>query len=94
MAALPILLSIPFVAAALLGVMFPWLAAHTPLAQRRIAARIAGAAAVLATATLLTQAPAVFAGDVVTFRVAWLPALGVDFTLRLDGWAFLFAFLI
>ncbi|HVL58406.1 MAG TPA: proton-conducting transporter membrane subunit, partial [Burkholderiaceae bacterium] len=94
MAALPILLSIPFVAAALIGVTFPWLAAQTPLAQRRNASLIAGAAAVLATATLLTQASAVFAGESVIFRIAWLPALGVDFTLRLDGLAFLFALLI
>ena len=43
---------------------------------------------------LLTNLPAVLAGEVVTARVDWLPTLGLNFTLMLDGLGFFFAFLI
>ncbi len=43
---------------------------------------------------LLTNLPAVLAGEVVTARVDWMPALGLNFTLMLDGLGFFFAFLI
>jgi len=47
----------------------------------------------LLTAFLL-MAPVVERGWVVGQGVAWAPALGVDFTLRLDGFSFLFCLLI
>ncbi len=43
---------------------------------------------------LLTNLPAVIAGEVVTARVDWIPTLGLNFTLMLDGLGFFFAFLI
>tara|TARA_R110002049_G_scaffold10127_3_gene50456 strand:- start:162220 stop:165042 length:2823 start_codon:yes stop_codon:yes gene_type:complete len=43
---------------------------------------------------LLTNAPTVLAGGVVTARVEWLPSLGLNFTLMLDGLGFFFALLI
>ncbi|MFY0613302.1 MAG: monovalent cation/H+ antiporter subunit A, partial [Hyphomicrobiaceae bacterium] len=43
---------------------------------------------------LLSNLPAVLAGEVVTARVDWLPILGLNFTLMLDGLGFFFAFLI
>ena len=43
---------------------------------------------------LLTNLPAVIAGDVVMARVDWMPALGLNFTLMLDGLGFFFALLI
>ena len=39
-------------------------------------------------------APAIAAGRAVTWRIAWVPSLGVDVALRLDGFSFLFALLI
>ncbi|TFH88678.1 monovalent cation/H+ antiporter subunit A [Billgrantia azerbaijanica] len=51
-------------------------------------------APLLALALLLIQAPAVLAGDVVTLQLAWMPLLGLDLALRLDGLALLFALLI
>ena len=39
-------------------------------------------------------APAVFAGEVPRWSVAWLPALGLKFGFRMDGLAWLFALLI
>jgi multicomponent K+:H+ antiporter subunit A len=43
---------------------------------------------------LLTNLPTVLAGDVVMARVDWMPALGLNFTLMLDGLGFFFALLI
>ena len=43
---------------------------------------------------LLTNLPAVLAGEVVTARVDWMPTLGLNFTLMLDALGFFFAFLI
>ena len=43
---------------------------------------------------LLTNMPAVLAGEVVTARIDWMPTLGLNFTLMLDGLGFFFAFLI
>lgn len=45
-------------------------------------------------AAIATQLPAVFDGETVEERWAWLPTLGVEFHLRLDGIAALFAALI
>jgi multicomponent K+:H+ antiporter subunit A len=43
---------------------------------------------------LLTNLPQVLRGEVVTARVEWLPELGLNFTLMLDGLGFFFALLI
>ena len=43
---------------------------------------------------LLSHAPAVFAGEVVQTGVDWLPLLGLNFNLMLDGLGFFFALLI
>ena len=43
---------------------------------------------------LLTNLPAILAGEVVTAGFDWMPALGLNFTLMLDGLGFFFALLI
>ncbi|MDG1376907.1 MAG: monovalent cation/H+ antiporter subunit A [Yoonia sp.] len=43
---------------------------------------------------LLSNLPAVLAGEIVTARIDWMPALGLNFTLMLDGLGFFFALLI
>jgi multicomponent K+:H+ antiporter subunit A len=43
---------------------------------------------------LLTNLPTVLAGGTVMAQVDWMPALGLNFTLMLDGLGFFFAFLI
>ncbi len=83
---LPFLLALPFVAALLLALM--------PRAGRRTSALVAGSAAALALAALLALGPAVFAGDVPRFAASWLPQLGLSFSLRLDGFAWMFALLV
>ncbi len=56
-----------------------WLAALTPA---------------IALALLLQQAPAVLGGATLKARWQWLPQLGLDFSLRLDGLGLMFALLI
>lgn len=48
----------------------------------------------LALALLLSLAPEVFAGETLLFSLPWLPQLGINFALRLDGLGLLFALLI
>ena len=56
-----------------------WLAALTTLACLAL--------------TLLLY-PAVSAGEVIHHRIEWMPSLGLDLTLRMDGFAWLFTFLV
>ena len=39
-------------------------------------------------------APAIFAGEVITDYIEWIPAIGLTLSMRLNGLALLFAFLI
>jgi len=82
----------------LLLALLPWVGAAVVLAvpapARRLAAGIAGAVALGALALTLALGPAVLAGEVQRWSVAWLPALGLDFGFRMDGLAWLFALLI
>lgn len=48
----------------------------------------------LALTLLLSQAPAVFAGQVTVIKAAWIPSLGLELAFRLDGLSFLFALLV
>jgi multicomponent K+:H+ antiporter subunit A len=83
---LPFLLASPFVAALLLALM--------PRAGRRTSAAVAGGGAVLGLAALLALAPAVFSGEAPRFAAEWMPQIGLAFSLRLDGFAWMFALLV
>jgi multicomponent K+:H+ antiporter subunit A len=76
--------------------LLPWLAAPLVLgfAGRRSAAVVAGGVALAGVALLLNLAPAVFAGQVLVWRVEWVAQLGLGFGFRLDGLAWLLAFMI
>lgn len=62
--------------------------------SRRAAAIAAGSATALALALLLSNLPQVLAGTVVTASAPWVPALGLNAALFLDGLGFFFALLI
>ena len=62
--------------------------------RRRLAAWLAAAVTAGVLALLLAQAPAVFGGTVLLEHTTWLPALGLDIGLRLDGLALMFGLLI
>ena len=78
--------------------VFPFLgsliAAALPQAGRNWASAIAGSIALAGIALLGSYFPAVAAGEVLRHEVPWLPSLGLNFTLRLDGFTWLFALMI
>ncbi|MBP5855437.1 monovalent cation/H+ antiporter subunit A [Marivibrio halodurans] len=84
--ALTLIVLLPFVGALLPGLMIR--------AGRNGCALATGAVTLLAFVLLMSQAPAVFAGEVVHARWEWLPAIGLDANFFLDGLGFLFAGLI
>ena len=59
--------------------------------SRSTAARLAAAAPLAGLAILATLTPAVLDGEVLRSSGQWLPQIGLDFTLRLDGLAWMFA---
>lgn len=63
-------------------------------AGRSACATVTGAVTATALLLLALQAPAVLSGAVVTTRIDWLPALGLNANFRLDGLGLLFAGLI
>jgi multicomponent K+:H+ antiporter subunit A len=65
-----------------------------PNAQRKTAAWIAGVTALACCTLVAVTAPAVFGGQVLRFSVEWIPSLGVNFSLRMDGLAWMFALLV
>lgn len=81
-----LILALPF-AAGLAAVLLPtdsrtpvtWLAALTTLA---------------CTALTLSLYPQVSGGGTIRFDIAWMPSLGLDFTLRMDGFAWIFALIV
>lgn len=55
---------------------------------------VAGATALLSLLIVASFYPSVTNGGVLRFEGTWLPQLGLDFTLRMDGFAWLFSMLI
>ncbi len=83
---LVLLLVIPFVLALLVGLL--------PDHQRRPAAWLAGLAPVAGLVLLGLMTPDVMSGEGVRSLVPWIPAMGLDLSLRLDGLAWMFAGLV
>ena len=80
------IVALPFLGALLPGIMNP--------AGRSAVGGVTFTVTLAAFIGLLTNLPAVLAGEVVTARVDWMPTLGLNFTLMLDALGFFFAFLI
>lgn len=62
--------------------------------RRALTAWLAAAVTAASLALLLAMAGAVFDGQVLLSRTAWIPAIGLDAHFRLDGLALMFALLI
>jgi multicomponent K+:H+ antiporter subunit A len=79
-------------------VMLPFLGALLPMllarAGRRACAIATGLTTLTAFVLLLTHGPLVLAGEAVSYYQSWIPQLGMDLALRLDGLGFLMAGLI
>ncbi|PZP78154.1 MAG: monovalent cation/H+ antiporter subunit A, partial [Ectopseudomonas oleovorans] len=84
--ALALIVALPF-----LGLFLPVLADRLGRSACAAAAAIAPVAALI---LLFNHQSAVFAGEVLRVKLEWLPHLGLNLSLRLDGLGFLFALLI
>ncbi|CAO3439021.1 monovalent cation/H+ antiporter subunit A [Azospirillum doebereinerae] len=82
----------------LIAVGFPFVGAVAagllPTHARNSAAWLAGVVALVGLAMVWAAYPTVQAGGVVRHAVAWMPSLGLNFVLRMDGFAWLFAGLV
>ncbi|CCP18723.1 monovalent cation/H+ antiporter subunit A [Stenotrophomonas maltophilia] len=83
---LPLLLALPFLMAVAVAAF--------PRSSRSTAAWLAALAPLGGLAILAWLTPSVLDGQVVRTMVPWLPQIGLDFTLRLDGLAWMFAGLV
>jgi multicomponent K+:H+ antiporter subunit A len=80
------LLVLPFVGCAI--------AALLPTNARNLESLWAAAIALGVALPLALMYPEIAAGQVVSERLPWLPALGIDLVVRLDGYAWMFAMLV
>ncbi len=71
-----------------------FLAALLPRGSRNAEAWLGGAVALGCSALLIQLYPQVMQGGVVRAVLPWAPVLGLEFSLRLDGFAWLFALLV
>lgn len=74
-----VLFSLPFIGSAV--------AAQLPTNARNLVSLWAAAVALVVTVQLAVLYPDISAGTVVTERLAWVPSLGIDVVVRLDGFA-------
>ncbi|MGE0006038.1 MAG: monovalent cation/H+ antiporter subunit A [Parvibaculaceae bacterium] len=81
-----LIVALPF-AAALATVLLP-------SDSRAPATWLAGLTALACLALTLSLYPSVGGGESVRYAVEWIPALGLGFTLRMDGFAWVFALLV
>lgn len=84
---LPFIIALPFVGALITAFMPREGAAAS-------AAYVASAVALFGLVGSILLYPNVSGGGVLKYDVEWLPQLGLNFTLRLDGFAWIFAILI
>jgi len=80
------LLLLPFVGSLVTGLL--------PTRARTVLAGWAGLVSTAAAVGVITLFPKVQGGGVVRERIAWLPSLGLDLVLRVDGFAWMFATLV
>ncbi|RSF00005.1 monovalent cation/H+ antiporter subunit A [Achromobacter aegrifaciens] len=69
-------------------------AALLPSNARNAEAWLAGLIALVCVVLVISLYPEVANGGVVRFDMPWAPALGLQFTLRMDGYAWLFALIV
>jgi multicomponent K+:H+ antiporter subunit A len=69
-------------------------AALLPTNARNTEAWLAGAVALTGLLLVSAAYPSVAAGQVIRHKLEWLPELGLDFVLRMDGFGWMFAMLV
>jgi multicomponent K+:H+ antiporter subunit A len=83
---LVVLLLLPFLGSLITALM--------PTRARTALASVAGLVSVIAAGGIISLFPLVRDGGVIRERVPWVPSLGFDLVLRMDGFAWMFAVLI
>ncbi|SFQ09354.1 multicomponent K+:H+ antiporter subunit A [Mesorhizobium sp. NFR06] len=83
---LPLIIALPFVAGLAATLL--------PSDSRAPATWLAGATTLASLALTLSLYPSVHGGGIVRQRFEWIPSLGLDFALRMDGFAWIFAALV
>ncbi len=82
----------------LLLLLFPFagaaLTAFLPTRARTVLAGVAGIVAAMAALHVLLLFPEVRDGGVLRETIAWVPSLGLDLVLRMDGFAWMFALVV
>ena len=81
-----LLLLLPFVGSVVAALLSP--------SARNLEAWLAGLVAISCAALGAMQLPAIMNGEVIKLTLSWIPAMGIDFTLRMDGFAWLFTMII
>ena len=84
----------PLVTLILLPFAASLVAALLPANARNAESTLAGLVALLCTAQLVLLFPEIAAGAVLRQEIAWLPALGMNLVIRIDGFAWMFAMLV
>ena len=84
----------PLVALLLLPFVGSLFTALLPTRARTALATFAGLVSTVAAAWILSLFPRVRDGGVIRETVTWIPSLGVDLVLRVDGFAWMFAVLV
>ncbi len=84
--ALLLLVALPYLGAVVAGFL--------PTHARNSAALLAGGVALSGLILCIVTYPTIEAGGVIRWNAEWLPSLGLDFELRMDGLAWLFAGMI
>src|SRR5689334_6931249 len=69
-------------------------AALLPANSRNAEAWLAGIIALISLALVAADYPQIVDGRAIRYRVEWIPDLGLEFVLRLDGFAWIFAILV
>jgi len=69
-------------------------AAFLPTTARNTAGLLAGAVALVGTILTALLYPAVSEGGILRVELEWLPSLGLNLLIRLDGFSWIFAFLV
>lgn len=83
---LVLVVALPFIASIL--------AALLPSDARNRESTLAGLVALGCAGYIAWLFPRIARGEVITERISWVPELGLDFVLRLDGFSWLFAMLV
>ncbi len=84
----------PLVALILLPFLGSAVSALLPTRARTALAACTGLVSATVAVWVISMFPRIHRGDVIRETIAWVPSLGLDLTLRIDGFAWMFAVLV